>query len=274
MSRNLRALALVSLLVMVVSLAVGCKPKQSAFAGELIEAGKLTMANNLTYPPMEFYTEDGKQAGFNIELGNAVAGRLGLEPVWLDLPFDTLVSSLLAKRADCIFDTFDITPARQEVVDFAESHFQGGLVIVVKKGNPKAIRTEEDFSGKVVAAQIGTSFETWLKDIDTRLKGKGKPGLTIKTFNGQDEVFNDIRNDRSDATIVELAPAAFAVAQSGGTLEIASEPLQPTTKGVAFRKDTPNLRDAVSNALADMKADGTYGAIYDKWVGQYIASGN
>lgn len=73
---------------------------------------------------------------------------------------------------------------------------------------------------------------------------------------------------------MELAPAAFAVAQSEGTLEIASPPLQPTTKGVAFRKDTPELRDAVSKALADMKADGTYKTIYDKWVGQYIAVGN
>ncbi len=268
-----KIVALCLTLVLTLALAAGCKPKANSFESQLVEPGKLTMGNNLTYPPMEFYTQDGQAAGFNIELGNEVAKRLGLEPVWLDLPFDSLVNSLLAKRMDCIFDTFDITPERQEVVDFSDSHFQGGLVIITAKGNPAGIHSEQDLSGKTVAVQIGTSFESWLKGIDEEVKAAGKPGLTIKTFNGQDEVFTDIVNGRSDATIVELAPGAYAVSLNPDKLEIANTPAQPTTKGIAFRKDTPELRDAVNKALADIKADGTYQKIYDKWIGQYINAG-
>ena len=214
----------------------------------------LRVATDATFPPMQF-VENGKITGFDVELVEALGKVMGRPVEWTQIDFKGLIPGLISRRYDMAVSAIYITDERRKVVDFADSYYAGGLVAMVKPGNP-AIRSLKDLEGKRVSVQVGTKSVSYLKE--------HYPTVQLVEVEKNDQMFNLVAIGRADAAVTGL-PAAYQYARTRGDLEVLPEQLTTEAYGMAVRKDTPELTAALNKALAQIKADGTYDAIVKKW---------
>jgi polar amino acid transport system substrate-binding protein len=220
----------------------------SSFAQEA-----LRVVTDATFPPMEF-VKDGKRTGFDIELVEALGVAMGRKIEWIDIDFKGLIPALVSKRADLAMSAIYITDERKKVVDFSDSYFAGGLVVLTNKAGP--IKTLKDLDGKKVSVQVGTKSVGFLKD--------NYPKVERIEVEKNQEMFNLVEIGRADAAVTGK-PAAKIFAQAKPQLYVLAEQLTTEDYGIAVRKDTPEIRDAVNVALKKIRADGTYDKLVQKW---------
>ncbi len=213
----------------------------------------LRVVTDPTFPPMEF-AKDGKRTGFDIELTEAVAAAMGRKVEWIDIDFKGLIPALISNRADLAMSAIYITDERKKVVDFSDPYFAGGLVVLTSRAGP--IKTLKDLDGKKVSVQVGTKSVGYLKD--------NHPKVERVEVEKNQEMFNLVEIGRADAAVTGK-PAAKVFAQAKPALWVLPEQLTTEEYGIAVRKDTPELRDAVNAGLKKIKADGTYDKLVQKW---------
>lgn len=217
------------------------------------QSNVLKVGTDATFPPMEF-TENGKRTGFDIELVEAVARKMGKQVEWVDIDFKGLIPGLVSRRFDMAVSAIYITDERKKVVDFTDPYYAGGLVAMVKDGS--SIRKLSDLEGKKVTVQVGTKSVSYLQEHFPKVQ-------RIEVEKNQ-EMFNLVDIGRADAAVTGK-PAAYQYVRTRGGLRVLDEQLTTEEYGMALRKDEPELRKAVNDALAQLKADGTYAAIVNKW---------
>ncbi|TKI03347.1 transporter substrate-binding domain-containing protein [Martelella alba] len=228
--------------------------------GEAHAAKPVRVAIDPTFPPME-YIQNGKRVGFDMDLAQALSARLGRPFDYTDMDFKAMVPSVMSGRADMILSAIYITDERKKVVDFTDPYFSAGLVVLVKKDNAQ-ITHLADLAGKRVAVQVGTKSVAVLSD--------NYPTVQRMEVEKNEEMFNALESGRADA-VVTGKPAALLYAKTRGTAKVLPEPLTHEDYGIAVSKNEPQLRDALNKALAQLKADGTWQELQEKWFG---ASGN
>ena len=194
----------------------------------------LRVGTDATFPPMEF-VDNGKRTGFDIELVEAIGKTLGKQVEWIDIDFKGLIPGLMSKRFD--------------------SYYAGGLVVMVKDSN-KAINKLTDLDGKKVSVQVGTKSVGFLTEKFPKVQ-------RVEVEKNQ-EMFSLVDIGRADAAVTGK-PAAFQYVRTRPGLRVLDEQLTTEEYGMALRKDTPELTQAVNGAIAKLKADGTYAAIVKKW---------
>ena len=213
----------------------------------------LRVATDATFPPMEF-VENGKKTGFDVELVEAVAAKMGKKVEWIDIDFKGLVPGLVAKRYEMAVSAIYITDERKKVVDFTQPYYAGGLVAMVKDGS--TITKLTDLNGKKVSVQVGTKSVGFLTE--------NYPKVQRVEVEKNQEMFNLVDIGRADAAVTGK-PAAFQYIRTRGGMKVLSEQLTTEEYGMAIRKDMPELTAAVNKALEQLKADGGYQKIVDKW---------
>ena len=216
----------------------------------------LRVATDATFPPMEF-VENGKMTGFDIELVEALAKTMGKTVEWTQIDFKGLIPGLVSKRFDMAVSAIYITEERAKVVDFGDSYYAGGLVMMVKNGNT-TIKSPEDLKDKKVTVQVGTKSVKFLRD--------NFPAAQLVEVEKNDQMFNLVEVGRADAAVTGK-PAAYQYARTRGTLSVIPTQLTTEAYGMAVRKDLPEVTKALNEALGKLKADGTYDAIVKKWFG-------
>ena len=164
--RKSRLLAIMSALAVLVAmvLVVGCgssdddssssSSSSDSVSSELITEGTLTVGTDTPYPPFEF----GKAPdydGFDIDMTNAIADKLGLETKYQDTAFDTIFTDVAQGKFDLVASASSITPERQQTVNFSDPYYEAEQALLVAPGSD--IKTVEDLAGKTVAAQDGTT---------------------------------------------------------------------------------------------------------------------
>lgn len=214
----------------------------------------LRVGTDATFPPME-YVENGKRTGFDIELVEALAKAMGKQVEWVDIDFKGLIPGLISKRFDMAVSAIYITDERKKVVDFTDSYYAGGLVVMVKDNNT-SIKKIADLDGKKVSVQVGTKSVGYLTEKHPKVQ-------RIEVEKNQ-EMFNLVDIGRADAAVTGK-PAAFQYVRTRGGMRVLEEQLTTEEYGMAIRKDTPELTKAVNAALTKVKADGTYAALIKKW---------
>ncbi len=207
-----------------------------------------------TFPPME-YVDNQKMTGFDIELVDAIGAKLDRKVQWTNVDFKGLIPSLVAGRADIAVSAIYITPERQQVVNFTQPYLSGGLVVLVKDSN-HSINSAADLQGKKVSVQTGTKSVEWLK---THI-----PQANEIEVEKNQQMFNLVSIGRADAAITGR-PAAFQYARTRGGVRILPEPLTSEEYGIAVRKNETSLVSDINQALQQLKADGTYQKLVDKW---------
>ena len=230
----------------------------------LIEDGKLTVVAELGFAPFEYMDEKtGEPVGFDVDVINAVAEKMGLTASYLpNQKFDTLVPIIKqGGKADVSIAAVTITDERMESVDFSESYLDSNQAIVVAKGSSETEESLNDASKQVVC-QGGTTGDEWI--------GENLPDAVRVPVDDVTAALTGVQTGLYQAMVVDLPVASYMLSQSFSDLEIVKEIPTGEQYGIAVSKDNPELTQAVNKALEDMKSDGTMKEIETKWFGSEI----
>ncbi len=215
------------------------------------------------YFPFTFVRAD-KLQGFEVDLMNAVGEITGDKIEFTTMSFSGLIGALESGRIDTVANQITMTPEREAKYDFSQPYVYDGAQIVVQKGNPKAIQSTADLSGKTVAVNLGSNFEELLEKLPNA------KDITIKTYETNFE--QDVALGRVDAFVMDRVSTAQVIAKSPMPLEQAGPPFDEIRNALPFRKDDAGkaMRDRVDAALTTLKENGKLAEISQKWLDQDV----
>lgn len=221
-----------------------------------LEEGVLQVASCLDYPPFES-VEGGDEVGFDVDLSEEIAGRLGLTVEWVTHDFDTVFTALAGDQFDMVAAASTITDERDQIVDFSDPYYASRQSLIVNtEETPDITSTDQLAAGDIVGVQKGTTGQGWA------VENLEPQGVQLKTFTNITPAFQDLEAGNIVA-IVSDEPQAVEVA---GSLYPSLAVIQPIDTdenyGFALSESNPELRDAVNAALAEIIADGTYAQIF------------
>lgn len=229
------------------------------------QKGTLTIAVSATHPPNAFFSDQNKLVGWEIELGSALAARMGLKPDFQKVQFAEILTGLQAGRYDMGLSGINDNKTREKVLTFV-NYFSAGTSLVVHSGDPKHISSIKDLCGRTVAIETGTNQVGIAQDQSAKCVAEGKQPMGVKLFPDETQVQLQIRTGRADAGLNDFPVAAYIAQQSQGQLEAVRGGKEfDAPYGLAIPKSSPELVKAVQAALKDVIADGTYGKILKTW---------
>ena len=236
-----------------------------AFAGENLaavqSAGALKIGTEGTYAPFTYHDTDGKLVGFDVEIGEAVAQKLGVKAEFLEGKWDGLIAGLDANRYDAVINQVGITEARKQKYDFSEPYIASKAVLIVR-ADDDSIKGFADLKGKKSAQSLTSNFGKLAQESGADLVGT----------DGFDQSIQLVLTGRADATINDsLSFLDFKKHKPDANVKIAAQEENADYSGVIVRKGDPELVAAINKALADIKADGTYQKIADTYFGQDVS---
>ena len=175
--------------------------------------------------------------------------------------FDALIPAVQSGDIDMIAAGINATPEREKALDFSDVYFdQGGFITVVRKDNT-SIHNMDELAGKTVGVQIGTVPADMAKKI---------PNTTVKEMDSNANIFMELKAGTIDGAIIDNAVAMYYLKQGADKdLKLVGEPTKAPGIVLGVKKGNKELQDAVNKALKELKEDGTYQKIYDKWFGDY-----
>ena len=237
-------------------------PVADAPAGvQTVEAGKLHMSTNAAFPPYEMTTDDGKFEGIDVEVAAAIAEKLGLELVVDDMGFDAALTAVQQGQSDIAMAGITVTEERQKVMDFSDSYATGIQVVIVKEDSP--IATVDDLANAgMIGCQKATTGYIYCSDT-VENGGYGEDHVTA--YETGAVAVQALVNGQVDAVVIDNEPAKNYVAANEG-LKILDTEFAVEDYAIAVQKDNTQLLDAVNAAMAELKADGTFQAIVDKYI--------
>ena len=222
-----------------------------------IQEGVLQVGSCLDYPPFES-VKGGDEVGFDVDLAEEVASRLGLTVEWVRADFDTIFTAVAGGQFDMVAAASTITEERQQTVDFSDPYYNSRQALVVAEGSD--IASEEDIGeGHVVGVQRGTTGRDYAEE------NLATQGAQIKTFTNAPDAFRDLEAGNVDAIVNDEPASAEIIEEFPGQILIAAAIDTGEKYGFAFSKDNPELTEAVNGALAEVIADGTYEEIFGKY---------
>ena len=257
-------------LILTSMLLVGCTAKDSGVAknGEnatlldkVKKAGVIKIGTEGTYAPFTYYDSSGTLTGFDIDIANEIANRLGVKAEYVETKWDGMFAGLDAERFDAIANQVGIKAERQEKYDFSDSYIVSKAVLIVNKDNTD-IKTFDNLKGKKSAQSLTSN----LADIAR------KYGAEIVQSDGFNQSIDLLTSKRVDATVNDSLSFYDLNKQKPDLgVKIVAEYENADKCGIMFRKNNKELVDAVNKALADMKSDGTYLKISEKWFGTDVS---
>lgn len=224
------------------------------------KAGKLVVAVDTTYPPME-YVDGNKIVGYDVDLAKAIGKKMGVEVEFQSVDWDGILTGLLGKRYDVIMSSMNITPERSEKVNFVE-YAKMSQVFVSKKGTD--VKAEKDLSGKVVVVQADTTSHEWVEKLKA---DKIKDIKEVRSFKGATDAFLEVKNGRGDVIVIDEPVGLYYAKKDAATFAVTGRAMDAEPIGVAIRKEDNDLKAAIDKAVQDLRADGTYKKIADEWFG-------
>jgi polar amino acid transport system substrate-binding protein len=240
-------------LALAAALAAAAPAAQARSFDEIKKDGKIRITTEGQFPPFNFF-KGAELTGFEVDVANAVAARMGVKPEWKAVGFDALLPGLNQDRWDMVIASHGVTEERAKAVTFANPHYCGGGVVVSRS---PSIRTGKDLAGKLVSVQLGTTYYENVKKLANVKE--------VKTFPQDNDARAALMTGRVDAWVTDRFVAKSALqANAGGGLQMGDflfvERIAP-----AVAKGNTSLAEAVNKALAAIMADGTYRQISEKW---------
>lgn len=227
-------------------------------------AETLKLGTEGAYPPFNYIETDGTIAGFDVEIGLELCKRAGVECEVVAQDWDGIIPGLLAKKYDFIIASMFITEERKKQVDFTDPYYLAAMTHVVPKDSGITEFTNKSLSGKIIGAQSGTTQADFAEAV--------YPDAEIRLYPTQDEVNLDMVSGRIDLQVGDMLPMLDWVTKTndGGCCELAGEPITDPKYvgdgvGIAVRQEDDDLREKLNKAIAEIRADGTYKKINDKY---------
>ncbi|MDU4695109.1 MULTISPECIES: amino acid ABC transporter substrate-binding protein [Paenibacillus] len=237
------------------------QPAESNLLESVKASGKLRIGTEGTYAPFTFHDKDGKLTGFDVEIAEEVAKRLGVEAEFIETPWDGIFAGLDAKRFDAVFNEVTIRDDRKEKYDFSDSYIVSRAVLIVPEDN-EDIKVFADLKGK----KAGQSLTSNLTDIAK------ENGAEIVATEGFNQAIDLLLSKRIDATVNDgLSFLDLKKQRPDVKLKVVDEMPDAAESAALFNKGNEELVQAVNEALSAMKSDGTYLKISEKYFGEDVS---
>lgn len=232
-----------------------------ALSATFAQAEDLIVATDTAFVPFEF-KEGDTYVGFDIDMWDAIATELGVTYELRPMDFAGIIPALQTGQVDVALAGITIKPERQEVIDFSDGYYDSGFLLMVPADS--AIAGEADLAGKSLAVKTGTSASDYaeanFKDTE------------LRKFPNIDNAYLELRAGGVDAAMHDTPNVLYYIATAGdGQVKAVGAQMMAHEYGIGFPKGS-DLTSRVNEALANMKADGRYDAIYEKWFGTKPAS--
>jgi polar amino acid transport system substrate-binding protein len=241
----------------VAALAAGCGSSGDDSTGGGSGGAKLTVGSDVPYPPFEEFGKTKTEfKGFDIEVVEAIAKKIGRTPEFQDTSFDTIFRDLAQGKFEMVASATTITKEREESVDFTNPYYlPSAQSIVVKKG-ATGLSTEKDLTGKIVGVQQGTTGEEYVEEeIDTK---------ELRTFPQGPDTFPALEAGTLDAVVIDR-PVAEKAVQQDPEIEIAGGIETEEQYGLVVKQGNTELLDELNTALKEIVDSGEYATIFKKW---------
>ena len=267
--RSRYLVALLATSVCVVSCSGGANSVSSAASGDgsltrVQDAKKLVVCSSNDVPYFYRDPDSDQLTGTDFDMVKQIARHIEIEQIEMyEVPISGIIPALKSRRCDMISDNIAITIKRSAEVDFSEPMYLAGQALVVPKGNPAGIRSEQDFAGHRVGSYQGTVQLDYLKGLAAK-----EPGIEVKEYKNITEIVADLEAGRLDAGAFDDMVAGAMIKQnpSLGIEVLAYEmPIGDYAVGAAFRKEDKDLRHAFDDASRQLMLDGTLERILGDW---------
>jgi polar amino acid transport system substrate-binding protein len=219
----------------------------------LVQEGTLTVGTDAPFPPFEI-GRPPDVTGYDIDVMDAIAEKLELEPTYENTSFDTIFRDVAQGQFDIVAAASTITPGRERTVDFSDPYYEAQQALVVTEDSD--IASVADLSGVIVGAQDATTGETYANEETDASEVRGFP-------QGPDAIAA-LRTGQVEAVIIDQPVAVDALEQQEG-LQIAEEIPTEELYGFAMAPENTGLREAVNEALDELKDDGTIAELYQEY---------
>ena len=224
----------------------------------------LKLGTEGAYPPFNFIDSAGNVTGFDVEIGQALCAKMNVKCEVVAQDWDGIIPGLLAKKYDFIIASMFITEERKKQVNFTDPYYLAAMTVVAPKETDIKDFTADGLEGKVVGVQVGTTQAEYAHKIFTKSE--------VREYPTQDEVNLDLAAGRIDAQVGDMLPMLEWVTKTedGACCELKGEPITDPAfvgdgVGIAIRKEDTDLLAKMNAALKEIRADGTYKAINDKY---------
>ena len=268
----------ISLFIIFALVLVGCGGKQTdtsssnaggqktetAAPANLLEkikaSGKIRIGLMGTYAPYNFLNDKNEVDGFDADVAKEVSKRLGVQVEFITGEFSGLIEGLQKDKYDALVSQVTITDDRKKTMDFSKPYIKNAVNVIVKDDNT-TIQSLEDFKDKKIGVGLGTNDEKYLREVAIPKVGE----FEIATYNDVITSLMDLNTGRIDATINNTFAIKPILQKNNLKIKPVGQPIKEDFAGIAVRKGNQELVDAINKALDEMKSDGTFKTIFQKW---------
>ena len=231
----------------------------STTLGKIQEKGEITIGVKFDVPPFGFKNPQSNQVeGFDVDLGKAVAEKLGVKPKFIEAISDNRIPFLGDGTADLILSTMTINAERVMEIDFSDPYYIAKGRILTKTDSP--IKGLADLAGKRVCTALGSTYEETIRE--------QAPKADLKLVDSYSECLELIQNGAVDAVSTDDVILTGMIIQDD-TLHLVGDELTVEPYGAGIKKGEKQMVDFVNGVFDEYKQDGRWQKTYDKWVGQY-----
>ena len=223
-------------------------------------AGKLVVGVEGTYPPFTYHDDNGELTGLDIELGKALADKLGVEVEFQEAAWDSLLIGIDTERFDTVINSVSITDERAEKYDFSDPYYYEARRVVVR-ADDDSIHGPEDLNDKKIATNTTNAFIPWYEEQGVEVVGIDTSGEAIDLLLSGRVDFVGINVPVLNAYLQEHPDAA------GKVKEAFVIPNSEDVIAIPVRKGEPEFLDAINAALAELREEGTLKEISEKYLG-------
>ncbi|WKX25434.1 ABC transporter substrate-binding protein [Tatumella ptyseos] len=232
---------------------------------EFLQPAKIIAGSDVTFAPYE-YMNQGKPAGFDIEMLTGIAKQLNRQVVTVDTRFPNLIPGLRGKRFDVTNSAMYITPERLKVIDMVPYLKTGQQILSLSNSHyqPKA---PDEFCGHKIGSMAGSSFLQHLQQFsENQCVKQGKPAIKISEFPTDPQTTQALLSHAIDAQITDVAVAQAAVSKLPGKVKVSStQLLYPVLMGIGVRKDAPDVKAAITKGLAQFRQTAEYHQLFERY---------
>jgi arginine/ornithine transport system substrate-binding protein len=242
----------------------------TALASSLLQAREYSHVRigvDVPYAPMEYRTPEGELTGFDIDLGNALCGRVGVSCEWIEQEWDGIIPGLLARNYDAIMSSMSITEERRQAVLFSDPYITMPSAWFAPAERAPRAADSESLRGLTIGVQRGTQQDNFVTDLF---------GSTarVSRYSTADDMVLDMRAGRLDIVFLDIVvgQSTLLEAFAGQYVQVGDPVSEPQEYfgegfGIAFRQRDRVLAEQFNAALAELRADGTYDQIFERYFG-------
>ncbi|MEA9445958.1 arginine ABC transporter substrate-binding protein [Candidatus Fukatsuia symbiotica] len=229
-------------------------------------AKPISFATEASYPPFEFIGADNEIQGFDIELAQALCKKMDVPCNFTNQAFDSLIPSLKFRRFDAIISGMDITAERLKQVDFSKPYYENSALFITRNvlKQKNTITDIGSLRGKRVGMQNGTTHQQFLQ--------QEHPEITTVPYDSYQNAILDLKNDRLDAVFGDTAVVNEWLKKNKTLVAVGDKITDAhyfgSGLGIAVRHNNTELLNKLNAALVQVRQDGTYQTLYNKWFKQ------